>query len=180
MTLLPNAADVILVVSDIDRSIPFYRDGLGLLLINDRILPVEVMEGLTQVKEPEIRVAVFVHPEAAGACGTIQLIEWQTNQGKTKFDGKINDTGSIAVCLHTSDLDQMVVELEQKGIDLYGPVVDWTFPDGRRMKEIYIRDPDGITIALIEFLNPEEAGSHGGFQVTTEGHGSDNVLEEGI
>jgi catechol 2,3-dioxygenase-like lactoylglutathione lyase family enzyme len=172
---LPVPLDVLIIATSIDRALKFYVDLLGMIVINDRMLPVETMASLTAVDGAEMRVCVLAHPDARGRCGTLQLLEWHEPSGMPPTPAPIRAAGSTIVCFTVADLVGLVERLVAADVESYSPVVGWTFPDGRRMSEVYVHGPDGVTIALVEFHDRIDPASHGGYQVTVAGHGSDAV-----
>lgn len=149
-----------LVVRDLDRSIYFYHDLLGLPFATE---PTPWFEG------PELAKGLGV-PGAAirlaslwvGEHSTIELLQYRD---RADLSGKVvanNHLGSAHVCFKVDDIHAKKSELEKGGVVFFsdvneideGPLTGWSW--------CYFSDPDGITLELVEtagYLKEErEAG----------------------
>ncbi len=112
-------------VSDMDASLEFYRDFLGLELM-ERVNPAEGIE-LAFLGSGETRV---------------ELIR-REGEGTPAF-GK-----SLSMGFQTASLEAAMKELENRKI----PVLEGPNQPGPGIRFLYIRDPDGMKIQLVELLN---------------------------
>ena len=112
-------------VGDMEASLGFYRDFLGLKL-NRRSSPAEGIE-LAFLGEGETQVELFCRKGA-----------------------DIPDFGnSISLGFQVESLDAVIRELDFRG----WPVVDGPFQPGPGIRFLFIRDPDGLRIQLAEMLD---------------------------
>ena len=137
-----------ITVSNLDKSIEFYRDALGLELT---LGPTEVFEGDAlsaglAVRDARLRLAVFKVGD-----GQLELLEYLSPPSPVDRPMPNNTLGAMHVAFHVEDMKATVKELEAKGIRFFtrpnvvteGPLNGWTW--------VYFCDPDGITLELIEY-----------------------------
>jgi len=127
-------------VSDMERSISFYRDIMGMKVDWD-----SAAEGV-RFKGPEA-------DRVTGCPGTeqrlvfltigdsrIELVQY-TPTGKALLDNKASDTGSAHVCFKTDNVQDFYQKLLESGVRIHCPPQHIGF--GWVM---YFRDPDGIIL----------------------------------
>jgi catechol 2,3-dioxygenase-like lactoylglutathione lyase family enzyme len=137
-----------LVIRDLDRSIYFYHDLLGLPFANE---PTPWFSG------PQLATGVGV-PDAVlrqvsmwvGEHSTLELIEYQNRPASSTKPVPNNFMGAAHVCLLVDDIRAKKAELEGKGVTFYsdvnvvdeGPLAGWRW--------CYFSDPDGLALELVE------------------------------
>lgn len=131
-------------VKDMERSIAFYRDLLGLKVTWDSLaagiqFKGEVADNVTGCPGTEQRL-VFL---AAGD-SRIELVQY-TPTGKSLVDNKASDTGSAHVCFRTENIQELYQKLSAKGVRLHCVPQDLGFAS-----VMYFRDPDGIILEAVQ------------------------------
>lgn len=137
-----------LVVKDLDRSIYFYHDILGLPFSNE---PTPWFEG------PELAAGVGV-PGAklrqvtfwVGQHTNMELLEYANRPASSSQAVPNNYLGAAHVCFRVADIRETKAELEAQGVKFYtdvnvvdsGPLAGWRW--------CYFSDPDGLTLELVE------------------------------
>jgi len=137
-----------LIVSDLDRSIYFYHDILGLPFANE---PTPWFEGPglekgVGVENARLRQVCFW----VGDKSQMELIEYDSQP--TFLGGPVpnNHRGAAHVCFRVEDIASKKAELEAKGVVFYsdvnvvdeGPLSGWRW--------CYFSDPDGLALELVE------------------------------
>lgn len=140
-----------ITVSNLDNSIPFYRDTLGLKLVTG---PTETFEGdeLSQgvgVPGTKLRIAIFEVGE-----GSLELLEYQNPPSPIDTAMPPNTLGSMHVAFRVDNAVEKMKELEAKGITFLSElnVVDEGPLNGWRWA--YFKDPDNITLEIVEIARP--------------------------
>lgn len=137
-----------LVVRDLDRSIYFYHDILGLPFANE---PTPWFSG------PQLEKGVGV-PGATlrqvclwvGEHSFMELIEYGNRPEHSNAPVPNNYLGAAHVCFLVDDVRAKKAELESKGVQFYsdvnvvddGPLAGWRW--------VYFSDPDGLALELVE------------------------------
>jgi catechol 2,3-dioxygenase-like lactoylglutathione lyase family enzyme len=136
-----------IAVGDLDRSVAFYTANFGLREIARNHLEGEGISEQTGLPGTKIDVALL-----AGTNTVLELLHYRQPVGEP-FRLRTCDPGSAHVCLVVADLDGLYEQMRSRGIELHARVVKLLDDD---TKMVYVRDPDGITVELLE---PTEAVS---------------------
>jgi catechol 2,3-dioxygenase-like lactoylglutathione lyase family enzyme len=144
-----------ITVEDLDASIRFYHDVLGLQFSNE---PSPWFEG------EELGVAVGVPGAALRQVSlrlgytTLELLEYTGPPSETEAPLRPNSIGASHVAFLVDDIEAKKAELEAKGIAFYSDVnvVDEGVLAGWRW--VYFEDPDGYPLELVQvaYYNEEE------------------------
>ena len=137
-----------LVVRDLDRSIWFYHDLLGLPFANE---PTPWFDGpaLEQgvgVPGARLRQVCFW----AGEHTMMELIEYGNRPAESTAPVPNNFLGAAHVCFRVDDVRATKAALEEQGVQFYsdvnvvdeGPLAGWRW--------VYFSDPDGLALELVE------------------------------
>jgi len=137
-----------LTVSDIERSIAFYRDLLGMELIRRRPrVTADYVPRQTGYEGVELSVASFrVHP-ASGQ--SIEIVQYMTHAGQPG-DPSTNRPGNSHMCLLVDDLRASYEDLRAKGVRFKSEPVSITAGPNRGGLVVYFQDPDGYVLELFE------------------------------
>jgi glyoxylase I family protein len=129
-------------VSDMDRALAFYRDGLGLRAIFDVKLEGPGLEAVTGAKGANGRMVGLLAPGRGKVC--IELLGFAQPNSERPPQGRF--TGYANISLSVDDLDAAHAACVARGLrPLHAPVE----VGGVRM--FFLADPDGTAIELIEF-----------------------------
>jgi glyoxylase I family protein len=137
-----------IVVSDLDRSLYFYHDVLGLPFA---IEPTPWNNGPSL--EAGIRVPGARVRQASlwvGQHSTLELIEHANRPGPRNGPVPNNYLGAGHVAFRVDDIWGTKAELEARGVEFYtdvnvvedGPLAGWRW--------VYFSDPDGMALELVE------------------------------
>lgn len=135
-----------LQVSDLDRSIAYYRDVIGLRLLERLVREDAYLKVVTGYPEVTLDVAVLVEP-ASGAL--LELLRYLGTHG-TSVDPQTANPGTSHVCFQVDDVDAIHARALAAG---YGAVNDPVTPTAGRWeggRSVYLKDPDGIRVELVQ------------------------------
>ncbi|HEY2046422.1 MAG TPA: VOC family protein [Candidatus Udaeobacter sp.] len=144
-----------ITVSNLERSVAFWRDVLGFEFSHTAHQKGELAEEITGVKGAEIKLAVLKTP-----CGhKIELLEYLAPADRKRANLRSCDVGSVHVALLVEDLSAALGRIAVLGWKTAGqPQILTKGPNaGRRV--VYVRDPDGTTI---EFMQIAKENSYEG------------------
>lgn len=132
-----------LVVADIKRALPFYRNVLGF----------EVADDVT-VSDPQLSIGLGV-PDAAlravflripGTSTQIEMMEYSSHKGTPAGpSARAFDGGFRHIAFQVDDVDRVFSALKAHGVSFVSDPV--TVPGGTRF--VWFKDPDGNVLELI-------------------------------
>lgn len=124
-------------VSDIDASIAFYTEKLGLKFMFKKV-------------DPEMREA-FAYLELEG--GNLELLQLLDKNGDPVVmkQGQPEPPYTPHLALGTDDLDGLLDCAKSAGV----PVVDGPFETAGLVKWVYLSDPDNNVIEFVQWLNKD-------------------------
>ena len=131
---------------DLDRSLAFYRDLLGLALrARGDGLGAEELE-ITGVADASARWADLELPHGQ----VLELIEYVTPRG-TPSTPNPNDPGATHISLRVSDIEAAYGRLRDAGVSVRSEPVTISEPGAwEGVRCFYASDPDGVTVELIQ------------------------------
>ena len=136
-------------VRDMDKSLAFYRDALGMKVLGDRATdPSEGGRPHNYKHRRSTRRWVSLS-YGEGTSPTLTL----TSHPDDEPDGQsilLDQVGITHFSFAVSDVRVLAEELAVKGVELGGPIEAFTNERGE-IRSIYVRDPDGI---LVQFNAP--------------------------
>ena len=140
-----------LTVSDLDRSIAFYRDLLGLELVTRWESSQPYLRTIVGFPDAELHIALLRIPAMDGGVSGhhLELLEYRQPYG-TRGDPATCNPGNVHVAFAVSDVDAMYRHLSAHGVHFKSPPVEITHGRNKGGKAVYLRDPDDITIELLQ------------------------------
>lgn len=137
-----------LTVSNIERSIAFYRDVLGLTLCRRRpFVDEDYVVRQTGYCGVVLSVASFrVSPESPQS---LELVQYLTC-GAPPSDTATNRPGNSHLCFTVDDLTAAYHELQQRGVRFRSEPVQITAGPNEGGLVVYFSDPDGYTLELFQ------------------------------
>jgi glyoxylase I family protein len=133
-------------VSDIDRSLVFYRDLLGLREMERHLLKGENIEILMGKKGVVLQVVRLAGQEDDNVL--IDLQQYVSPKGKVS-GAKLGDTAHTHFGLRVKDLDSAYKRLSAKGVKFVSKPVVFKLDFGT-VKVVFVQDPDGAIVELTE------------------------------
>src|SRR5437868_10676443 len=136
-----------ITVSNLERSLAFWRDVLGFEFSHSAHQTGERVEQITGVKGAELRIAVVKAPGGH----KIELLEYLAPADRKKdVDLRPCDVGHVHVALTVDDLDAVLKKIAESGWQAAGQPQTLTAGPNAGKRVIYVRGPDGTTIELME------------------------------
>ena len=133
-------------VSDIERSIAFYRDVLGMKLLKRQTGTAPYLATVTVF--PGVRLeAAFLQP--AGVGSVLELLQYVSHPAPAT-DRATNRPGNAHLCFRIDDLRSACAELERRGVTLVSGPTEITAGAHAGGWAVYLRDPDGFTVELYQ------------------------------
>lgn len=142
-----------LTVSDLDRSVRFYRDILGLEYQGEIVMEGEATDELFGRKGCRARIA-YLNGAADLELPPVELIQF-TSEAAAREQGDLFTTSISELCLYADDADDIYARLQEFGVECLSKPQDFNFSDEGfgRSRAFYFRDPDGI---ILEVMQPIE------------------------
>ena len=135
-----------ITVSDLERSLAFWRNVLGFELSHRAHQTGELAAEITGVPGAEILIAVV---KVLGH--KIELLEYRAPSDRKHLQPRPCDVGSVHVALTVDDLDAVLEKIATSGWKTAGKPQTLKSGPNAGKRVIYVRDPDGTTI---EFMQP--------------------------
>jgi catechol 2,3-dioxygenase-like lactoylglutathione lyase family enzyme len=131
-------------VRDLDVSVTFYRNILGLELENISSRDPLFSEKVTGIKGANLKIAYMKAPNCS-----VELIQYLSPVGK-HIDTATNNVGSAHVCFIVDNFDKQVKMLKENRVHIVS-VDGCLVPEGPNIGKgvVYFHDPDNNTIEFI-------------------------------
>ena len=133
-------------VSDLDASVCFYRDVLGLECISLAERDEEFSSAVTGIPGVQMRIAYM----KAANC-SVELIQYVSGQG-AKLDTATNNPGSAHVCFNVCDYDAWMQRMEENHVRMCGALCYVPAGPNKGKRVCYMLDNDGNHLEFIEEL----------------------------
>jgi lactoylglutathione lyase len=133
-------------VADLERSVAFYRDLLGLELVARWVRDEPYIQELVGYPGVELNVAVFRLPASASF---LEILEYRNVERRAVDPGTANP-GTAHLCVYVDDLEAMYEHLVAGGARFVSAIKSPTAGPNTGGKVIYMLDPDGIRVELLE------------------------------
>ncbi len=135
-----------ITVSDIERSLTFWQDVLGFELSHRAHQKGELAEQITGVIGAEILIAVLKAPGHK-----IELLEYRAPPDRERQNNlRPCDLGAAHIALTVDNLDEVLDRIAAFGWKTAGEPQTLTVGPNSGKRVIYVRDPDGTTIELMQ------------------------------
>jgi lactoylglutathione lyase len=147
MAHVQRLSHVGLTVRDLDASLAFWRDRLGLPELGRGLVEWEHLDRIVGIDDTQIEWAELELPGGA----FLELFAYWRPPGAALPTGGMNRPGTTHICLEVDDIEQVTERLRAGGYQASSRELV-TIPRGayKDFKCIYFLDPDGFTLELSE------------------------------
>lgn len=143
-----------MTVSNIERSITFYRDLLGMTLIGRRPC---VEEGYVakQTGYEGVKLSVASFRVRLDSPNSLEVVEYLNHTGEP-IETSTNRPGGTHLCIVVDDLDAAYGDLKSKGVRFKSEPVEITAGPNQGGKVIYFFDPDNYVLEMFQPARKEQ------------------------
>ena len=135
-----------ITVSNLECSLAFWRDVLGFEFSHSAHQTGERPEQITGVKGAELKLAVVKTPTGH----KIELLEYLAPPDRKHIHLRPCDVGHVHVALIVDDLDAILRRIAASGWQSAGIPQGLTHGPNAGKRVVYVSDPDGTTIELMQ------------------------------
>jgi catechol 2,3-dioxygenase-like lactoylglutathione lyase family enzyme len=135
-----------LTVSDLQRSLRFWRDALGMEMLFEQEKMGGYLEAIVGEPGAHVRMA---HLAFGGEGTRIELFEYVAPRAGQHIQ-RPADLGFSHVCVACDDLDDRLARLVAAGGTAFSKPVEIDTGVNRGGRGVYVRDPDGHVVELFE------------------------------
>lgn len=137
-------------VSDIERSVAFYRDLLGLKVLRQVELSDKRLDRVVGLPGARLKVAIL---QVGSSQERLELVQYLSPQGHPlPAEFRQCDVGLTHVCFIVTDIERLYQDLTARGVRFNSPVQTMDPRETVTAKIVYLHDPDGITLELLEIV----------------------------
>jgi catechol 2,3-dioxygenase-like lactoylglutathione lyase family enzyme len=145
-------------VSDLDRSVAFYRDRMGMEVVAQQEKQGGYLGRIVGYPEAHVRMA---HLRVPGDDYVLELFEYLAPAGSTPDRIEPCDVGTAHLCIVVDDLPDAYQRLVDAGVDTFiSPPVEVDTGINTGGYGIYLRDPDGIVLEIFQPPGGRKEPSH--------------------
>jgi lactoylglutathione lyase len=146
-------------VADLDRSLRFYRDLLGLETVAEQEKEGGYLAAIVGHPDAHVRMA---HLRVPGDRHVVELFEYLAPEGGQPGALDPADVGTSHLCFVVDDLPALYDRLRAAGVGSFvSPPVEVDTGISRGGCALYLRDPDGIPVELFQPPRPAQADADG-------------------
>ena len=149
-------------VSNLDRSLEFYRDLLGLEFILRRVWDEEYVRQMVGLPDAVLDIALLKLPGNQGSPldesgnlapgrgdAMLELIEYRQPRGRA-VDSQVYTPGNAHLGLLVSDMDALCERMRAAGVHFVSQPLTVAAGPNKGRQAVYVRDPDGIIVQLMQ------------------------------
>ena len=154
-SMIDSVLTTAVTVSDMERSLAFYRDLLGFRVAVELPPPAErdrwdaYHRQVCGVDDAVIRVVYMEAPDGQTA---LELIEYTTPKRPPQAPSSVDQGGTVIIAMAVSDSETAVARARAAGVESLSDPIPYVTDDGASSKTTYLRDPDGTLLCFFEII----------------------------
>jgi lactoylglutathione lyase len=133
-------------VADLERSLRFYRDLLGFEVVFQWNPQAPYIGELVGYPEVDLHAAILRMPNSDVF---LELLEYRNVQ-RSAIDTRTANPGTAHIAFFVDELDTLYEQLVSQGVQSVGRPVTPTIGPNKGGRAVYLKDPDGIRVELIQ------------------------------
>lgn len=151
--MLKHIAHVGLTVSNLERSLAFYENLLGLTYKGQMVMEGEATDTLFGMKDCKVKVAYLNGSELLHT-PPVELLEF-VSAPTYPLKNRLDQICIAELCFYVDYIDLVYEKLKAQGVEFLSTpqYFDLTAQGFGKSKAVYFKDPDGIILELIEELD---------------------------
>jgi catechol 2,3-dioxygenase-like lactoylglutathione lyase family enzyme len=150
-------ANIGLHVADLDRSLGFYRDLLGMTLHIDSGWQSDPgLLALSATPGGRIRIVNLITGEA-GRGASVTLVQLAGLDRRPVSGHGFQDPGTVHLAFMVTDLDATLAALHACGANPVAPAGEVAGGGPGHARVAFVRDPDGTFVEFVQQLDPQQA-----------------------
>ena len=134
-----------LVVADLDRALRFWRDLLGLQVVDRQEEAGPHLDAMMGLKDVRVTTVKLAAPHGS----LIELLNFHSHLDQPAWTGTPYSTGFTHLALQVDDVAAVCHKLAEAGVTFNAP--PQRSPDGR-VDVTYCRGPEGVLLELVEVI----------------------------
>jgi catechol 2,3-dioxygenase-like lactoylglutathione lyase family enzyme len=146
----PRFNHVAVTCTDLDSSLAFYRDLVGLAVLDQGELSSRELNAVIGLGEVRLR---FAELDLCGQ-GFLELLQYRQPRGEPK-SSRTCDPGNVHFALVVAEIDTVHRRLVGAGVTTRSAPVTIARGEWRGARVFYALDPDGVTVEFIELPNQD-------------------------
>jgi len=145
MGTIKNIRHIGIVVSDIEKSLKFYRNIVGLKQVIDFTEEGDFIDTISNLKDVYLRMIKLVTESG----DMIELLHYASHPQSERGENKLCEIGPTHVAFTVEDVEKVYMNWSARGIKCNSePVIS---PDGKA-KLFFCQDPDGTFLEIVQML----------------------------
>ena len=133
-------------VANLERSVHFYRDILGFEEVFAWNPNADYIRTIVGYPNADLHASILRMPNSDVF---LELLEFRDVEGHP-VDPASGNTGTAHIAFYTDDCDALYAELKAKGVKSVSEPVTPTIGPNKGGRAVYMLDPDGVRVELIE------------------------------
>ncbi len=145
-------------VSNLERSVAFYRDALGFRQVLE--MKADKPANARMLRQPEkgFSIRSIMMTQGASTVGEIELMQVEPRRERPTPSKRPDDLGIWVISFEVKDepLADVVDRLRAMGVKFFSDIVELDLEGYAPMKAVIFEDPDGNLLELVQLPTKEE------------------------